>query len=224
MHAEHAADQEAYPRLAGWWSVPFATRFEMAPGAALAPGAAGFGCSNVNPLMAACLQQSLLVLQQAPHTYLRLISASPPPHLRPHLPPHLPRPLLPTPRAHQAGGVGATRRKSLLLTAYLELLLHHHALTAPRAEPDARRCGVQVVTPRDHSRRGCQLSLRVLAAEAGNPPPSMRELERQLRERGVSTDAREPDIVRVSPAPLFNSFADVRRFIAELQECLTALA
>ena len=45
--------------------MPFDTRFVMAPDAPLTPGAAGFGCSNVNPLMVACLQQSLLVLQQA---------------------------------------------------------------------------------------------------------------------------------------------------------------
>ena len=44
--------------------MPFDTRFVMAPDAPLTPGAAGFGCSNVNPLMVACLQQSLLVLQQ----------------------------------------------------------------------------------------------------------------------------------------------------------------
>ena len=64
MHSSHAADYAVYPRLSGWWGVPFDTRFVMAPDAPLTPGAAGFGCSNVNPLMVACLQQSLLVLQQ----------------------------------------------------------------------------------------------------------------------------------------------------------------
>lgn len=187
VHSSHAADTELYPRLSGWWGVPFDTRFAMAPDAALTPGASGFGCSNVNPLLVACLQQSLLVLQRA-------------------------------------GGVAATRRKSLLLTAFLELLLHKHGLTAPPAAGAARRCGVAIVTPAAPRWRGCQLSLRVVPAEPGAEPPSMRALERSLRERGVSTDAREPDIVRISPAPLFNSFDDVRRFIAALTECLGELA
>lgn len=63
VHERHADDAPTYPRLTGWWGVPIAHRFKMAPGAALARGAAGFGCSNVNPLMAACLQQALLALQ-----------------------------------------------------------------------------------------------------------------------------------------------------------------
>ena len=56
-------------------------------------------------------------------------------------------------------------------------------------------------TPTLTLRRGCQLSLRVQPAEAGVAPPSMRALESLLRERGVSTDAREPDIVRTSLRP-----------------------
>ena len=77
----------------------------------------------------ACLQQSLLVLQEA-------------------------------------GGVAATRRKSLLLTGYLELLLHTCGLTAPPAAAAARRCSVAIVTPTAPRWRGCQLSLRVQPAEA----------------------------------------------------------
>merc|ERR1719310_1048088 len=86
VHSSHAHDAATYPRLTGWWGVPFDERFKMAPDAQITPGAAGFGCSNVNPLMVACLQQSLLALREA-------------------------------------GGVSGTRRKSLLLTSYLELLL-----------------------------------------------------------------------------------------------------
>ena len=194
VHESHADDAPTYPRLTGWWGVPISHRFKMAPGATLARGAAGFGCSNVNPLMAACLQQSLLALQAA-------------------------------------GGVRATRRKSLLLTSYLELLLKLRGLTEPCTGTGAadggpqRRCGVQVVTPADVTRRGCQLSLRVLAADGPlGKPPSMRALEEALRKRGVSTDAREPDIVRVSPAPLYNSFADALACVEALRAALVELA
>jgi len=194
VHERHADSAPTYPRLTGWWGVPISHRFKMAPGATLARGAAGFGCSNVNPLMAACLQQSLLALQAA-------------------------------------GGVRATRRKSLLLTSYLELLLERRGLTEPCAGGGGgggggpRRCGVCVVTPADTTRRGCQLSLRVLAADGpSGQPPSMRALEQALREKGVSTDAREPDIVRVAPAPLYNSFADALACVEALRAALVELA
>ena len=47
------------------------------------------------------------------------------------------------------------------------------------------------------------------------------QLEEALRARGVVGDAREPDIVRLSPAPLYNSFSDVRRAVDALEACLS---
>jgi kynureninase len=41
-----------------------------------------------------------------------------------------------------------------------------------------------------------------------------------LTERGVIADWREPDVIRVAPAPLYNSFSDVFRFVEILKECL----
>jgi len=200
VHARHAADDGAYPRLTGWWGVPHAPgpRFEMRHGFDAAPGAAGFACSNVNPLMVACLLASLRTLRDA-------------------------------------GGIQAARRKSRLLTGYLELLLHEEELTVPRAAAQAQpaRCGIRIITPADPRRRGCQLSLRVLPppppggaeAESGSGPPgAMRELEAALLSRGVVVDAREPDIVRAAPVPLYNSYEDVRAFVLRLADALVELA
>eukprot|EP00965_Chrysotila_dentata_P065125 2158586-Pleurochrysis_carterae.AAC.2 len=151
-----------------------------------------------------------------------------------------------------AGGVDATRRKSLLLTTYLERLLRERQLTSPRVAGAGAgvtsRCGVVLTTPTEPHRRGCQLSLRVVAPASGpSPPPksknpfeddssiaaiggiepqkvvSMRELELLLESKGVVTDAREPDIVRAAPVPLYNSFADVRLFVDRLEESLEEL-
>ena len=92
-------------------------------------------------------------------------------------------------------GMDALRRKSELLTAYLEYLLLHE-----------QHDGFSIITPAERTHRGCQLSLRV--AEGG------RQLFDQLSRNGVVCDWREPDVIRVAPVPLYNSFTDVHRFSA----------
>lgn len=90
------------------------------------------------------------------------------------------------------------------------------------------RCGVAIITPANATRRGCQLSLRVLPPPGGFGGPgavgAMRHLESQLEKRGAVTDAREPDIVRAAPVPLYNSFEDVALFVERLGEALVELA
>ena len=64
----------------------------------------------------------------------------------------------------------------------------------------------RVITPVETERRGAQLSLLFSDAERG------RTMQRELQEEGVVTDYREPGVIRVAPAPLYNSFEDVYRF------------
>lgn len=97
-------------------------------------------------------------------------------------------------------GMPALREKSERLTAYALELLDVIA--------DGR---FTVLTPRDPSARGCQLSLRVEDAAA---------LNERLAARGVVCDLRRPDVVRATPVPLYNSFEDVLRFAKVLEECL----
>jgi kynureninase len=90
-------------------------------------------------------------------------------------------------------GMPALRRKGDRLTGYLEWLL--------------RRRGAEVLTPEP---RGSMLTVRFRS------PDIVRELGR----RGAVVDVRPPDIVRITPAPLYNSFEDVQRLgalIGELQ-------
>ncbi|HEY9786717.1 MAG TPA: hypothetical protein V6D17_15045, partial [Candidatus Obscuribacterales bacterium] len=90
-------------------------------------------------------------------------------------------------------GMVNLRRKGDQLTAYLEFLLE---------EIPGGFCSL--ITPKDKSQRGSQLSIRVKA----NP----KELVGKLREKGVICDFREPDIIRAAPAPLYNTFEDVYHF------------
>jgi kynureninase len=61
-----------------------------------------------------------------------------------------------------------------------------------------------VITPRDANARGCQLS--ILAHE--HP----KELFQELQAAGVKCDFREPNVIRVAPTPLYNTFHEVWRF------------
>jgi kynureninase len=74
---------------------------------------------------------------------------------------------------------------------------------------------LQLVTPREPWRRGCQLSLRVLAGRAAG-----RRLFASLEADGVIVDWREPDIIRVAPVPLYNRFADVVALLHALRRAL----
>ena len=95
----------------------------------------------------------------------------------------------------EEAGIGRLQAKSRELTAYLASLL------AP-LEGEAFR----VITPVEPERRGAQLSLFFAQPEEG------RSVQKRLQEEGIVTDYREPGVVRVAPAPLYNSFEDVYRF------------
>jgi kynureninase len=89
-------------------------------------------------------------------------------------------------------GMEALRRKSVVLTGYLEWLLD-------RSGPKR----FHVITPRSPDERGCQLSLRVLDRPA--------ETLQAIEAGGVVCDFRPPDVVRVAPVPLYNTFHEVWR-------------
>ena len=101
----------------------------------------------------------------------------------------------------EEAGMSVLRAKSEKLTGYLEFLIDQIG--------DER---ISIVTPRDSAQRGCQLSIRV--KNAG------RSLHEQIVARGVYADWREPDVIRVAPVPLYNSFTDVYKFAEILRECL----
>jgi kynureninase len=97
-------------------------------------------------------------------------------------------------------GMDALREKSLRLTGYLRFLLDRvNQSGATRVD---RALAYDVITPREH---GCQLSILV---HAENP----KGLQKALQEAGVVSDFRPPNVVRVAPVPLYNTFHEVWRF------------
>jgi kynureninase len=74
---------------------------------------------------------------------------------------------------------------------------------------------LQCVTPREDAQRGCQLSLRVCAGR-----DTGRALFDALTAQGVVIDWREPDILRLAPVPLYNSYTDIARLLHQLAALL----
>jgi len=94
-----------------------------------------------------------------------------------------------------AAGLEALVARSRRLTAYLESLLEARAGHA-----------LEIITPRAAAARGAQLSVRARGGrDAG------RSLHERLMAAGVICDWREPDIIRLAPTPLYNSFEDCWR-------------
>jgi kynureninase len=94
----------------------------------------------------------------------------------------------------EAGGVQALRIKSLSLTAYLEFLINN-------INSDLGDEIFKIITPTDPAQRGCQLS--IICKKNG------KAIFDELVAQGVIGDWREPNVIRLSPVPLYNSFNDV---------------
>ena len=90
-------------------------------------------------------------------------------------------------------GIASLRAKSERLTGYLATLLEQHPSD-----------NMSIITPDDPQQRGCQLSLRI--KQNGKP------IYDRLVQAGILCDWREPDIIRVAPVPLYNTFTDIYRF------------
>lgn len=103
-------------------------------------------------------------------------------------------------------GLKNLKEKSIKITNYMEFLLKENVGDF-----------VEIMTPEyeeGKQTRGCMLSLRFKK----NP----KELNKVLGEKAVICDFREPDIIRATPIPLYNSFEDVFKFVEELKEFANA--
>ena len=98
-------------------------------------------------------------------------------------------------------GMDALRRKSIKLTGYFEYLIN---------QIDADQ--IQIITPKNPDKRGCQLSIQVNNAD--------KRLHQKLTEEKVITDWREPDVIRCAPVPMYNSFEDVYKMVEILKGLL----
>ncbi len=91
-------------------------------------------------------------------------------------------------------GIEELTKKRDLLTGYLEFILQG-------ISERASGTSLEIITPSDQTQRGSQLSL--LVRKHGE------DLAEELKQQGVSIDLRKPDVIRLAPVPLYNSYTDV---------------
>jgi len=93
----------------------------------------------------------------------------------------------------KAGSIQLLREKSKVLTGYLEFLING-------INREQSKQIFKIITPKNADERGCQLSIICDNGKA---------IFDHLVKNGVLGDWREPDVIRLSPVPLYNSFKDV---------------
>lgn len=98
-------------------------------------------------------------------------------------------------------GMDALREKSEKLTGYFEFLLN-----------EMNTDKIKIITPSNPKERGCQLSIQLKDAD--------KSLHKKLMDAHISTDWREPDVIRCAPVPLYNTYEDVYRMVEKLKELL----
>lgn len=99
--------------------------------------------------------------------------------------------------------ISALREKSIALTGYLEYML----------QPLVEQGHFSIITPSNPQERGAQLSLFF-------EENIMEDIFVRLGGRGVVCDDRKPNVIRVSPAPLYNKFEEIWEFVMILREIL----
>jgi kynureninase len=103
----------------------------------------------------------------------------------------------------QQAGYKNLRKKSIMLTGFLEFLLK-------KMNPDEQY--FKIITPSAIEQRGCQLSLLIKS--------NGKKTFLKLIKKGIVADWREPGVIRIAPVPLYNTFQDVFHFVEILKQSL----
>lgn len=97
----------------------------------------------------------------------------------------------------EEAGIDQLHKKRKLLSGYL-----HYVLSDINSRQTQKL--VEIITPANEAERGCQVSMLMLK--------DGKKIFDELTRQGVIADWREPNVIRIAPVPLYNSFEDVYRF------------
>ena len=101
-----------------------------------------------------------------------------------------------------AGGIETLRKKSIKLSAYLREILIQELSSQ-----------ISIITPESEEQSGAQLSIIVNTGDG-------KAIFDAIEAKGVTCDFRHPNVIRVAPVPLYNSYTDAYQFVSLLKEAL----
>jgi len=119
----------------------------------------------------------------------------------------------------KAGGVEKLRTKSLKLTQYLQ----DSVTSLPyyiADENDNDTLGFKILTPLNPQERGCQLSVLFQPHYDDETKNIMERVNKYLHSHAIICDERRPDVIRLAPLPLYNTFEEVYYIVKRLKEAL----
>lgn len=123
----------------------------------------------------------------------------------------------------KVGGISILRSKSLKLTQYLQDLLMNSSYYITNNN-DNLKFGYKILTPLVPEERGCQLSLLFQPHYDDNSKNIMERVNKYLHDHAIIADERRPDVIRLAPLPLYNSFEEVYHVTQRLFEALDEIA
>ncbi|GEQ67664.1 hypothetical protein JCM33374_g1329 [Metschnikowia sp. JCM 33374] len=122
----------------------------------------------------------------------------------------------------EVGGVEQLRKKSLAMTSYLEKKLISSEFYLSVTSSDSE-FGFKIITPRNVHERGCQLSLLFQPHYEDPANNVMERVHRHLHEHAIICDERRPDVIRLAPVPLYNTFKQIDTVVTRLNEAMAAI-
>lgn len=119
----------------------------------------------------------------------------------------------------EVGGVETLRQKSIELTNYMEKLLVQSKYFL-KADCDSSAFGFKILTPSNPDERGSQLSILFQPHHDDKTHNFMENVNEYLHDNGIICDERRPDVIRLAPVALYNTFAEVALVVQRVLEGL----
>ncbi|KAI5964833.1 BNA5 [Candida pseudojiufengensis] len=108
----------------------------------------------------------------------------------------------------EVGGIEPLRKKSIELTSFLEKILKSSEFYIPQDSLDDNKFGFKILTPLNQNERGCQLSLNFQPHRDNKEKNVMERVFKYLHNHAIICDERRPDVIRLAPVPLYNTFEE----------------
>lgn len=124
----------------------------------------------------------------------------------------------------KVGGVTKLREKSIVLTQFLQDILTSSKYYIPQDSTDTKKFGFKILTPLNKEERGCQLSILFQPHFDDKSKNVMERVNGYLHDHAIICDERRPDVIRLAPLPLYNTFSETFYAIQRLSESLDTIS